>query len=312
MHIETKTSEEWSIGIYRMTFSSGAFKFFPYKRIRNPVLTSKNITGIEAEYVADPFLVRKNGNYYMFFEAMIENKGCIGLAKSKDASRWKYEKIILDEPFHLSYPHVFNWNETYYMIPETYMKNSIRLYESTEFPYKWGFKKTLVEGKEFVDPTLLRYKGKWWLFVSNVSNEDLYLYYADDLEGDWKEHPRSPIIKKDPKIARPAGNIIQAGDRLIRIAQNDFLNYGNSLYAFEILELNEKEYMERGLEGNPLLEASGKGWNKDGMHHLSGWRINDKEWIVSVDGKNIRIRYRLQVYIPEKIVKIFRLLKIFK
>ena len=59
--------------------------------------------------VADPFMVFENGTWYMFFEAMndFESRGVIGLATSEDGLSWQYQKIILNESFHLSYPYVF-------------------------------------------------------------------------------------------------------------------------------------------------------------------------------------------------------------
>jgi hypothetical protein len=38
-----------------------------------------------------------------------EQEGEIGLATSEDGLKWDYKQVVLNEPFHLSYPYVFEW-----------------------------------------------------------------------------------------------------------------------------------------------------------------------------------------------------------
>ena len=122
--------DTWAIGIYKSS-SSEPFDFTG-DNVSNPVLTARDITDIPAAFVADPFLIYQNNTYYMFFEVLntYTDQGDIGLAISNDGFNWTYEQIILDEDFHLSYPCVFKWKNDYYMIPETYQAESIRLYKS--------------------------------------------------------------------------------------------------------------------------------------------------------------------------------------
>src|SRR5262245_26175147 len=103
----------WSIAIY-----TGITPFNLQPRL--PVLTKADVTDIPAAFVADPFMAQRNQTWYMFFEVMHGTKhlGEIGLATSNDALTWTYDRIVLREPFHLSYPHVFEWQNQYYMIPE--------------------------------------------------------------------------------------------------------------------------------------------------------------------------------------------------
>jgi glycosyltransferase involved in cell wall biosynthesis len=290
--IDSVLVEKWSIGIYRLVYETKGFKFINIRTIRNPVLTAKSITGQKVDYVADPFLVLENGMYYMFFEVFEKNKGSIGLAVSNDCRKWKYKTMVLEGSFHLSYPFIFKWEGTYYMLPESYQTKSVRLYEAANFPDEWRFVKTLLEGKEFVDSTLVRFGDKFWLFVSDTTDGNLYLYHADWLEGPWKEHAKNPIIRNERNIARPGGSMIYAENKLIRIAQDDLKAYGYAVRAFEITLLSTQEYNEKELAESPLLTPSGQGWNKDGMHHLSVCQIGEKEWIASVDGKSINKRYR--------------------
>lgn len=134
--IDSKSFGEWSIGIYKLYDRENKdIIAIPYPGANNPVLTVQNITDRNANYVADPFLACENGNYYMFFEVFSRHGGDIGLATSKDAINWQYKRIVLDEPFHLSYPDVFKWEDNYYMIPESAEDSSVRLYKAKKFPH---------------------------------------------------------------------------------------------------------------------------------------------------------------------------------
>ena len=147
------------------------------------------------------------GVVHMFFEVLNwrTDKGEIGLATSEDGLAWKYRQIVLAEPFHLSYPHVLRWKNYYYMIPECCRTGSVRLYKAVEFPLRWSFAGTLLEGPHFVDASPFRFKGKWWLFTETNPNEKhdtLRLYHAENLSGPWVEHPQSPIVEADRKLLR--------------------------------------------------------------------------------------------------------------
>jgi hypothetical protein len=97
---------EWSIGIYR---GQSPFHLAPAENLRMPVLTERDIFDVRAGGVADPFMIRIANKWYMLFEIMnLESKkGEIALATSEDGLKWDYKQVVLQEPFHLSYPYVF-------------------------------------------------------------------------------------------------------------------------------------------------------------------------------------------------------------
>ncbi|MGD0784730.1 MAG: hypothetical protein ABR969_02840 [Sedimentisphaerales bacterium] len=274
---------EWSIGIYN---GESPFDFTPAQNINNPVLTAQKVTDVPAEFVADPFMVEENSKWYMFFEVMNKNnsKGSIGLATSDDGYHWTYKQIVLKEPFHLSYPYVFKFQNEYYMVPESHESYSIRLYKAVDFPTRWTFVKTLVYGN-FSDPSIIRYGDKWWLFVGNAGGNDmLNLYYADELTGPWKEHPGNPVIKGDKHTTRPGGRILVLDNKIIRYVQDDALTYGGAVRAFEVTELTTTGFKQNEVRNNPILEGSGKGWNAERMHNLDPHQIDKNKWIACVDG----------------------------
>jgi len=235
-------------------------------------------------------MLKVDGTWYMFFEVMNRQagKGEIGLAVSQDARQWNYQQIVLRAPFHLSYPYVFEWENDYYMIPESYRAKSVRLYKAAEFPRQWTFVKTLLEGDDFVDPSIFYFNFRWWLLTdlhrSPFFAGTLRLFHADKLEGPWYEHPKSPIIERDPHVARPAGRVLVLDDRIIRYTQDCAPVYGTQVRAFEITELTTTSYRERPLGSVPVVGPTGSSWNESGMHHIDAHRLSGEQWIACVDG----------------------------
>jgi hypothetical protein len=281
-----------SIGIYT---GNSPFHLDSPENITNPVLTAKDVTDSPTHYVADPFMVYENGTWYMFFEVLNTrtNQGDIGLATSSDGLNWSYKQIVIDEPFHISFPCVFKWKNEYYMIPESGYAFSVRLYKADDFPMKWSVTKTLIN-KMYVDPTFFCYDDKCWLFLGMASNKNLYLYYANDLLGPWIEHPESPIIEGDANIARPGGRVLVLDDRIIRYTQDCLPIYGNAVRAFEITTLTTTDYEEREIPESPILKASGEGWNADGMHHIDPHQVAKDNWMACVDGYKDVLLFGLQ------------------
>ena len=272
----------WSIGIYDLDVDGRSIKL--HSRQGNPVLMAADVKDMPARFVADPFLIQEQGAFYLFFEVMGVDRGAIGLAVSVDGRRWRYERIVLDEPFHLSYPNVFKWKDEYYLVPESLATNSVRLYKATHFPDGWRFERSIIPGRALVDSTILTHQGLLWLFSSSPDNQNLYLFYADRPEGPWREHPASPIVRGNSRDARSAGNVLDTGDRLIRLSQDCETSYGKAVRGFEIMTLTQSEYRERPLEENPLLKDAGVGWNGIGMHQISAWPVGRGRWIAAVDG----------------------------
>jgi hypothetical protein len=254
------------------------------------VLTKNDVLDVPAGYVADPFMINVEDTWHSFCEVLNERtkKGEIGLATSLDGIRWEYRQIVLSEPFHLSYPYVFEWNNECFMVPESFQANAVRLYRADDFPYRWSLVGTLLEGKDYVDSSLLRFNGKWWLFtgrgVPPRRAEHLHLFFADDLTGPWHEHPKSPIIDANAQIARPGGRVLVVGDKVVRYTQDCATTYGRLVRAFEITELTTANFLERCGSESPVLKPGNDGWNEMGMHHIDPHLMEDGTWLACVDG----------------------------
>ncbi len=280
---QSTLKDVWSIGIYT---GSSPFQLSEPRNVKNPVLTPADVTDFPVNIVAHPFMIVEGSRYYLFFTAKNDLSGevsGIGLAESNNGIDWHYRRIVLKEPFVLSYPYVFKYQNNYYMIPEAHAEKFVRLYRATEFPYNWTHEKDLLTGDTFISASVVEYAGMWWMFVGRLGNETLRLFYSSDLKAQWKEHPLSPIVAKDLNIARPGGRALVINGKLHRIGQDCDPTYGYQALAFPITDISPTTYREEA--GVPLVKATSRGWNADAMHHVDLHQLGKDKWIAAVDGK---------------------------
>lgn len=278
----------YSIGIYE---GPSPLALAPAALASNPVLTLRDVTDAVATGLADPFMTRVDGTWHMLFEVVRwrggTRKGVIALATSPDARVWSYRGIVLEEPFHLSYPYLVQDGSDHYLIPECSQAGAVRLYRAAPFPTRWEHVGDLITGPVLVDSSVFRRDGWWWMLTESDPahrHATLRLFRARDLRGPWREHPRSPVVRDDPSRARPGGRVLCLGDRVIRFAQDCGPAYGAKLRAFEITELGADAYREVEVVPSPVLEGSGRGWNRSGMHHVDPHPAGPGRWIACVDG----------------------------
>jgi hypothetical protein len=194
---------------------------------------------------------------------------------------------------------VIKVGDDYFLIPETHQLSEVRIYKATIFPYQWTYDTTVISGRKFVDPSVLYVNGRWWLFVSDSSNKNLYLYSSASLLRNWKEHPLSPIIQNDSTRARPGGRaFVYNRDHVIRIAQS----FGDvlSVRAFQVDVLTTQQYSEHEIPESPLLEPGDHplGWFEAGMHQFDPWWTGD-HWIAVYDGRAMDNRFSIGIKIAD-------------
>ncbi len=252
-----------------------------------PVLTGADIQGMASWFVADPFLSRAGDRWYLFFEVLdtVKHKGVIGLAESKDGVEWLSRGTVLEEPYHLSYPHVFESEGQHYMVPEGHQGGAVRLYRANDFPYDWT-PIAVITTLAIVDCSLFQYHGLWWMFGTSTDNNRLHLLYSDRLLDGWREHPASPVISGDRARVRQGGRVFEADGKLWRVAQDCVIRYGNKVNLFEILELTTGTYRERAYEKNPIFDEGDYPWAQLGMHHFDVQPVDagSNRWLAVTDG----------------------------
>ncbi|MEO7998074.1 MAG: hypothetical protein ABI852_11550 [Gemmatimonadaceae bacterium] len=202
-------------------------------------------------YYADPFVVARDGRTFIFLEDYDykTKRGTLAHVEVHADNTVSPLHTVLDLPYHLSYPFVFELDNKMYMIPESASNKTVDLYEATSFPDHWTHVKTLQSGIRAYDVTLLIRDGVYWWFASVVdrgtaSCDELFLFYSASLTGDWTPHPLNPIVS-DVRRARPAGKFFERDGKLIRPSQDCSLSYGGAMQLNEVLVLNKTQYVEQ-------------------------------------------------------------------
>lgn len=233
---------------------------------------------------ADPFIIEKDKHQYIFFEefSFMKNKAHISVVEIDEEGNISKPVVVLEKPYHLSYPFTFQHGDDFYMIPETSINKTVELYKSVVFPFKWEFIQNLFVNIVLADATVLFYDNRWWLFGTQQNhpftstNDQLFLYYSDSLfSSDWISHPQNPVATHISNC-RPAGKIFQMEGKLYRPAQNNSSKqYGYAIKINEIEILNENEYKEKEV----FEIVPGKGNNFSAVH-----TINFIDGLIVIDG----------------------------
>lgn len=206
-------------------------------------------------YWADPFLFEREGRTYIFFEEYIyKNKlGRISFFEIENGIPTSQPQVVLERPYHLSYPFIFGYRGEFYMIPETAQKRAIEVYRCARVPDRWEYHTTLMQDVRALDTTLIEHSARWWMFV-NIAGEggsawdELHLFHADDpLSTNWTPHPMNPIVS-DVRSARPAGRIFRRDGGLVRPSQDSSHRYGYAVNLNRITRLTVNEYEEELIE----------------------------------------------------------------
>jgi hypothetical protein len=199
---------------------------------------------------ADPFLFTHRGRDWLFIEEIPgRSKGVISVMERQPGGSFGPPRRVLAEPFHLSYPNVFEHEGRIYMVPESAQANQARLYRATDFPGGWALDRVLMDGLPLTDATFLSHGGKWWMFASvrphgGSSWDELHLFVSEDRLGPYRPHPANPVVS-DVRRSRPAGRVFGKNGRLYRPAQDCSGCYGRALGVMEITLLTETAYEER-------------------------------------------------------------------
>jgi hypothetical protein len=222
------TERGWAISIYT---GPTPFDLNPLDGVNHPMITNTMATDMDAEFVADPFMVRRNNTWYLFFEALDRptKQGDIAYATSDDGLTWTYGARVLDEPFHLSYPQVFEVDGTYFMIPECGEEGCIKLYRAKSFPDQWVFEQDLIEGA-YADPSVFRHDGRWWMFAHSGAGRP-HAVHGRRPDRSVDDAPEESVIASDLDISRPGGRVIEFEGDLYRFTQDLQPTYGNQVRA---------------------------------------------------------------------------------
>jgi hypothetical protein len=231
-------------------------------------------------FIADPFIFRnQHNNINLLYEDFsVERDGFIALKTLDSNFKQILEKKILAADTHLSYPFAFKENGITYIIPESHQQGKIYIYEYDFVHDQLINKKVLIE-MPLLDATVVKYNNKYWLFAGYGDgvndNNKLYIYYADELLGEYKSHAQNPV-RNNLDGTRPAGSFIEVDGSLYRPSQNCGKYYGKSITITLITKLTENKFEEKY---HFDISADNKNVYNAGLH-----TINVVDDIIVIDG----------------------------
>jgi len=233
---------------------------------------------------ADPFPITYKDKLFLFAEEIKKNnKGKIVCFEYNLITKaFSSPQTCIDESFHLSYPFVFEWQNQWYMIPETGQYGKVLCYKAIAFPLKWEKPIILQDDKHFFDVTPFEFEDNWYCFVTEkasattTATELLRLYNLNEGPlGSWEEHPESPV-KFDVSGGRSAGKIIIKDGKLFRPAQLGAPKYGFGIQFYEITRLTRSAYSET------IVETITPDWDEKlvathTFNQADGWHFIDAQ-----------------------------------
>ena len=212
---------------------------------------SVRIENPKGRFLADPFVISRDGKDYCFVEDYdyASQRGSIAVyACGKQGATCLGQ--ALSEPFHLSFPYLFEYKHTLYMVPESARNKDIRIYECVSFPTEWKLKRVVMTGVSAADTMIFKQGDYWWLFTnmnpqSNAEHcSELSAFYTDDpIEGEWMPHAANPLII-DPARARNGGILFDESSVYRVVQRFGYMQYGAGSAIYKITQLDPERYAE--------------------------------------------------------------------
>lgn len=195
------------------------------------------------EWYADPFIFVFEEKSYIFVEIMNDRndkRGYIGVT-CLDQKHPVFRKV-LSEPFHMSYPNVFQYESEIYMIPETNEADQIRLYKAVRFPDEWKLDSILLSGLKAVD-TSVYFNEDGSIFAET---HDLVKMNNRLFKLDWEKKTMEELPDTDRKYVdrRPGGNFISYKNGTYHALQNCDQVYGKYLHMAKTEDFSENGLLE--------------------------------------------------------------------
>lgn len=225
-------------------------------------------------FLADPFGWHEGSAFHVFAEHYDyrTRRGAIERLTFDTSFCLVERRPALTEPWHLSYPFVFEGEGEVWMLPEAHRSGRLTLYRAHGRSDDWRPECTVELDCVPVDASILRYQDRWWLFYSPATTKEtrlghLHVAWADRLCGPWTAHSSNPV-RVDRGSARPGGTPALIGNRIMLPVQDCRLTYGGAVRPLWIERLDETTFVAEA--GAALaIPASDVPAYREGMHTLS-------------------------------------------
>jgi hypothetical protein len=220
-------------------------------------------------FIADPFGIEYNGKQYLLCEYFDyrEPKARIMGAELNNLKLVDDLKDAIEIPCHISYPFLFLHDDQVFCIPETSHLNEMALFRAESMPSGWRKEAVLLGNLPAVDPSIINFDGRWWLFYGDRRTKEasLYISYSDSLYGPWLPHAKQPV-KTDIASARSGGTPFVHEGKLYRPAQDCSRIYGGRVVINEVVVLTPDRFEEKMVA---FVQPDKSGPYPDGLHTLS-------------------------------------------
>jgi hypothetical protein len=298
-------SDFWQVGVIPASIGEIDARTLPALRSRVAWLPDAGAW----RYLADPFGLLRNGVLHVFVEAYdYRDKRAVIERHELDAAslQWRSKHCVLDRPFHLSYPFVFEHEGVAYMVPESHQAGEIALYRGDASLNHWERQQALMEGVPGADASLIEVDGHWWMFYTLVGPQgrdqrELHVAHAPKLTGPWQPLAANPV-RNDRSGARPAGRPwLDAQGRVLLPVQDSSSGYGSATRLLRMAELRPEgvriEVLDWRLTGDLVSEDY-----QAGLHTVSACA-----GFTLVDVKRIeRSRMRQWLDLKRRVRRLFR------
>jgi hypothetical protein len=224
-------------------------------------------------YHADPFGLWRDGQLCVFTEFFDyrDAVGRISVTVFDQAMQLVDQAEVLCEPWHLSYPFVFEAEGETWMLPEAFQSGGSWLYRAIDFPRRWERVRRIVLDDIALDATPVHDGTRWWLFYAPAYPQahrltHLCAAWADRIEGPWTPHPANPILA-EPNGARPGGTPVLRDGLLHLPVQDCRGTYGAAvrILRFDVLTPDHVVAVETTTIRSPASASP----FQDGCHTLS-------------------------------------------
>lgn len=226
-------------------------------------------------FLADPFGLRHEGRRFLFAEAYDyrTRRGVIDVMEISPDGTPGPRRTVLAEPWHLSYPFVFEADEKVWMIPEAHRSGVLTFYRAAAFPDRWEPAACVALDTPAIDATPFHHDGLWWLAYAPAGPQSwkqgrLHLAWAKRLTGPWRPHPDNPV-RVDRAGSRPGGTPFLRDGQLVLPTQDCRSTYGAAVQLLEIDVLTPDRFEAR--PGARLGPPASAGAYRDGLHTLSAF-----------------------------------------
>ena len=206
--------------------------------------------------LADPFVITHRGRTAILAEDLFysDDRGRISAIEMTGDGPGP-ARVVLDEPFHLSFPFVFEAEGRVWMIPETAEARQIRLYSCEDFPFEWKLHAILMDDVQAADTMLIAKDDRWFMLTNICSagigdqNSELHVFHGPRFDGtDWTPVSQGNPVVFDSLRSRNGGLLRRDGTwvRVNQIQARD--HYGAGFGLNVITKLDAEGYAEERIE----------------------------------------------------------------